>query len=98
MKLVKQKFERWLQTKKPDEIVGNNRDCCGCPIAIYYAEASKGHEVSISESRQYDGYVIDRGWSKRPAPWWASQFIFKVDGEADHKITAARALEIVARC
>lgn len=95
MRLIRSKFEAWLKTKKPEEIVGHNRDCHSCPIALWYVEATRGCEIVIFEDRNCGGYTIDRGYSKRPVPAWASSFIFAVDGEEDGKITATRALAVL---
>lgn len=96
MRLDQRKFEQWLRAKHPDEIVGQNRDCHSCPLALYYAEASGGCEVVISDDSN-GGYVIDRGHSKRQLPAWASTFVFKVDGDFDGIITARRALELLSK-
>ena len=94
MRLDRSKFKSWLEAKQPDEIVGENRDCCGCPIANFHYQAS-GWEVSIFDNG--DGYMIDRGHSRRPLPEWAACFAFLVDGDIDYKISATRALEILAQ-
>jgi hypothetical protein len=95
MRLDKSKFAAWLKTKEPAEIVGENRSTCGCPIANFYHDASGGNEVLIFE-RWGGGYYIDRGYGKRPLPEWAAAFVFDVDGDEDRKITAARALAVLA--
>jgi hypothetical protein len=95
MRLDKAKFAKWLQAKQPTEVVGENRDCHSCPIAMFYFEASGGSEIVIFNDGQ--GYVIDRGYSKRPLPWWASRFVFEVDDDCDGdgQISARRALEVL---
>lgn len=93
MRLTKNKFMAWLNAKPPAEIVGNNRDCHSCPIANFYFEASGGDEIAIFQDG-WGSYRVDRGYSKRPLPTWAVNFVFDVDGEADGRITARRALEI----
>lgn len=94
MRLDRTKFKSWLETKQPHEIVGENRDCHCCPLAHYYDAATGGHEVVISENGY--GYRIDRGGGGKLLPWWAARFARAVDGEADGKITAGRALELLA--
>lgn len=96
MKLIRSKFASWLAAKPPAEIVGHNRDCHSCPIAAFYKEASDGYEIVIFENANWGGYIIDRGYSRKPAPPWVERFIFHVDGEDDGKITAGRALEILS--
>lgn len=96
MKLTRSKFERWLKSKPTDHVVGYKRDNCGCPIAQFHTDASGGHEVVISSDRNGYGYVIDRGDGDRKLPAWADAFAFLVDGEPTEKITAGRALEILA--
>jgi hypothetical protein len=96
MRLAKGKFEQWLRAKQPAEIVGHNRDCHSCPIAEFYSALSGGGEIVIFEDANHGGYIIDRGYSRRPAPPWAERFISEVDGDADGKISAQRALEILA--
>lgn len=93
MRLILSKFKSWLKSKPPTEIVGENRDCHACPIALFYEEASGGCEVVIFDDG--NDYVIDRGYSKNPPPYWAQRFIFLVDGDTDHKISAGRSLEVL---
>lgn len=95
MRLTQNKFEEWLKSKPPTAIVGHNRDCHDCPLANFHDEASGGWSVFISESG--DGYRIDRGSGDRRLPWWANRFAHAVDGEADGKITASRAIAILER-
>lgn len=92
MRLDQSKFTAWLRSKPPTAIVGENRDCHSCPIALYYKEAD-GREIVIFD--RYGEYFIDRGYSTIRAPAWAANFIFNVDGEDDGRITAGRALEIL---
>lgn len=96
MRLIRHKFEAWLRAKKPDEIVGKNRDCHSCPIANFYHEASGGCEIVIYED-QWNAHIIDRGYSKRRMPEWADCFVWLVDGDADGKISAGRALAALAQ-
>lgn len=96
MRLDRKSFEAWLKAKQPDDVVGENRDCHSCPLALFYAETSGGCEVVIFDDG-YGGYLVDRGYSKRQAPWWAERFIFLVDGDIDNKITAGRALKIMSQ-
>lgn len=93
MRLIRSKFKSWLKTKPPAAVVGENRDCHACPIALFYEEASGGCEVVIFDDG--DGYTIDRGYSKKPLPYWAQRFIFLVDGDCDRKISAGRSLEVL---
>lgn len=93
MRLSRSKFLAWLKAKKPGEIVGRHRDCHRCPIAQFYLEATGGHEVVISENG--NGYRIDRGYGDRRAPWWAEDFMSRVDADWNGKITARRAIEIL---
>lgn len=96
MRLIRSKFESWLKAKPADEIVGHNRDCHACPLALYYAEASNGCEVVIASDRNGYGYVIDRGDGDRRLPAWADAFAFLADSEArGAQVTAGRALEIM---
>lgn len=94
MRLVKSKFVKWLRSKPQTEIVGEHRDCHGCPIANFYYDASGGREIVIFQNDR-GGYTIDRGYIKRKLPGWAEAFVFNADGEANGKISAIRALEIV---
>jgi hypothetical protein len=94
MKLIRSKFESWLKSKPPTEIVGENRDCDSCPIATFYMAASGGCEVNIS-GRGDGNYTIARGYSKRALPAWASAFVSLVDGNDRGEISAGRALEIM---
>jgi hypothetical protein len=96
MRLDKSGFRRWLKAKRPDEIVGHNRECCSCPIALFYCETSGGSEIVIFTDEWCD-YIIDRGYIRTRAPAWAENFMFAVDGDHYGKITASRALEVLAR-
>lgn len=98
MRLIRSKFEVWLKAKPVTEIVGENRDCHSCPIALFYCETSGGCEVVISTSSRSGGTVIDRGAGERSLPRWAHRFIFFVDEYVDKKISAGRALEVLAKC
>lgn len=94
MRLDRGKFIAWLRAKKPDEIVGENRDCHGCPIAIFYLETSGGCEVVIFD--RADCHWIDRGYDKRPLPSWASKFVADVDDEeCAGQVSAGLALELL---
>ncbi len=95
MRLDRARFEHWLAAKPPAEIVGDSRDCCSCPIAKFYCETSGGQEVSIFDDTNWGGHIIDRGYSRRKLPDWASAFVFQVDSDGNGKITAARALEVL---
>lgn len=97
MKLDRKKFETWLRSKPADQIVGQRRDGCGCPLASFHAEASGGWEVTIFSDDNGLGYVINRGNGNRRLPEWADAFAFLVDrNDGDsHKISAGRALEIL---
>lgn len=95
MRLDRSKFRSWLKARPADEIVGYNRDCLSCPIATFYCETSGGSEIVIFDD-QFGGHTIDRGYSKRPLPWWAELFVIEVDGDVDGKISAGRALEVMA--
>jgi hypothetical protein len=95
VRLIRSKFESWLRAKPPTEIVGENRDCHACPLALFYEQASGGCEVVISSDRNGFGYVIDRGYGERKMPAWADAFAFLVDGDANSKISAGRSLEVL---
>lgn len=94
MRLYRHKFLQWLKAKKPDEIVGENRTSCGCPITNFYSDATRGSEVIIFD--RWGEHFIDRGYSKQPLPQWAQRFVFEIDQDENGKITAARALEVLA--
>ncbi len=95
MRLIQNKFEAWLKAKPPTEVVGHNRDCHSCPLALFYLETSSGCEVVIFENGER--YMIDRGYSTNRLPWWANRFAHAVDGDADGTITASRALAVLDR-
>lgn len=94
MHLDRRKFKSWLKAKSAAEIVGHQRDCHGCPIALFYEEASGGCEILIFDDG-YGNHIVDRGYSRRQLPAWAEAFVFMVDGDAVEKISAGRALEIL---
>jgi hypothetical protein len=97
VRLIRSKFKAWLKSKPAEAIVGEQRECHSCPIALFYCEATNGCEVVISTGRN-GNYVIDRGDGERRMPWWAYRFVFLIDGVEDSKISAGRALEVLARC
>lgn len=92
LNIDRRKFERWLKAKRPDQIVGQNRDCHCCPIATFYA-GTAGNEIVVSN--ECGEYIVDDG-DKHEPPEWAANFFDKVDGDEERKITARRALEILA--
>lgn len=92
MRLIESRFREWLEAKPPTEIVGSKKDCCGCPLARFYNDAT-GNEVVISENG--DGYKIDRGYGDRRLPPWAAEFAFQVDGYPFDNISAAVALGLL---
>jgi hypothetical protein len=49
MRLDKRKFERWLKSKRADEIVGHNRDCHSCPIALFYQSRGVQPDIFLSD-------------------------------------------------
>lgn len=96
MRLIRTKFEAWLKAKPVNEIVGHNRDCHSCPLALFYAEASGGCEVVISSHPRGFGNVINRGDGDRPMPAWADAFVFLADSEGRGvPVTAGRALKFL---
>lgn len=97
MRLIRGKFKAWLKAKPASAIVGENRECHSCPIALFYCESTGGHEVVISTGGRGD-YVIDRGGGERRLPWWAYRFVFLIDGVDDQKISASVALGVLAKC
>lgn len=92
MRLIKSRFVKWLKAKRPEEIVGQNRDCHACPIAQFYTEAT-GNDIVIYNNGA--GYMGDRGYYNKCLPDWAQCFIFEVDGDSNGQISAARALAIL---
>lgn len=95
-RLTRSKFEAWLKTKQPDEIVGENRDCHCCPIANFYDQTNGGWEIVVFG--RWGDYYIDRGGGARRAPAWAANFFSDIDREENGKITARRALQVLAEC
>jgi hypothetical protein len=94
MRLKRHQFLAWLKTKRPDEIVGKNRDCHGCPIALFYEHATGGSEIVIFE--RYGDLYIDRGYDARRMPAWAERFVRDVDDDQPLEVSAARCLELLA--
>lgn len=96
MRLDRSKFETWLKAKPPAEIVGENRDCHCCPIALFYVEASGGCEIVIFQD-EWGDYICDRGYYKKRLPPWAAEFVFSVDGDTNGQISAGRALDVLGQ-
>lgn len=97
MRLIRSKFEKWLRSKVATEIVGDQRDCHSCPLALFYEDVSGGCDVVISSDRNGFGYIIDRGDGGRALPAWADAFAFLVDSDDSGRITAGRALEVLGQ-
>lgn len=92
MRLNHSKFQAWLKSKQPDEIVGRHRSP-SCPIVNFYLDATGGHETIIFE--RWGEYYMDRGGGARRLPTWAEYFVVAVDGDELPEVTAARALELL---
>ena len=92
MRLLRHEFEAWLRAKQPREIVGENRDCNACPIALFYKDTA-GSEIIIAGDGE--NYFIDRGYDKRLAPRWVAGFIADVDADGPSDVSAAHALAIL---
>lgn len=97
MKLRKYKFKAWLESFKPNQIVGESEDGHICPIANYLK--SEGYELPFVESTYYaDESTRNPG---AQCPIWARKFVQHVDSSADYdnvngnKVKAKTALEIL---
>lgn len=98
MRLNKPKFLAWLQAKRPEEVVGQNKDCHTCPVAKYYRDVTGGAEIVVFSDPNWGDYKVDRGGGARRAPAWAENFFRAVDGRPSANITAADAIAILAGC
>lgn len=91
--LTKEKFEQWLKSQQPDDVVGLACRAACCPIATYinanlnfkYVGATRTYISSIDHGSN-DGEA-----QRTPAPSWVYPFIQAVDRGSCH-ITASEAL------
>lgn len=88
-------FEAWLESKQPEESVGNIYTTRNCPIATYIRETT-GMQCSV-------GYTTCRPLEEY-VPAWATSFMHTahdmVRGRLDLQndvITSAQALDILVR-
>ena len=85
---------RWLEAKRPDEIVGMAGDASGCTLHTYMYEKT-GQRASVRD-RQYT-FGIYGGDGSYQMPAWATRFIVYHDrGRGKHPVTAAKALRALA--
>ena len=92
-RLTKTKFKKWLQSKKPNSIIGIARYACDCPIA-FYLENVNSRSITVC----YDAYYETTPLSPifYSLPLWAIKFIDKIDeAPMGHKISAKKALTIL---
>lgn len=84
----------WLDTKHPNNIVGQPGWVSGCPIAHFLDESLGGRWVDVMPHAVFVGERI--GCSTEYAlPEWGMAFVTAVDQHND-RITAARARTILA--
>lgn len=96
MKLIKTEFKAWLETKKPDDIVGKTRSACSCPLAKYLREQTGKVWFVGGSHYNYAGdyYRVDA--ESHTLPIWAESFMDKVDERGLHSdISADEALKYV---
>jgi hypothetical protein len=85
-------FKAWLQSKKPDEVVGNKCNCTRCPLAMYVRNAAPGGLVDVFVS----DVLLCAKDKMIDTPLWAHKFIHSVDQlPGVVAVTAAQALEVL---
>jgi hypothetical protein len=104
--VTKTEFKSWLETKTPGALVGIAGEGESCPLAMYFRTINgvKKGKVEIDGSVTiYDKNGDSKSTYTKP---WMNKFIEKVDGwpESEEnktksdRITAKRALDILAQC
>lgn len=90
-------FKAWLESKKPDEVVGYPGLGSQCPVACFYKQQMKAADVAVGD------YAItwtnENGkFNERETPIWTMRFVKNVDRTYAHSITAGRALRLLKGC
>ena len=95
--LRRAQFKKWLEGKKPREVVGMKGMASSCPIAHYLEEKHYVYPSVTSINIRW-GYGTRREGADTPR--WAGAFIRLVDLATvpSGKITAQRALRILEKC
>lgn len=83
-------FRRWLEGKKPNEVVGYRNDPLSCPLAFYL----QGSGLPQAQVGRVAYWTTSDDLGEIPMPDWATEFVLFVD-RTDSRlgpITAADAL------
>mgnify|MGYP001493823220 CR=1 FL=1 len=88
------KFIGYLQSKQPDEVVGQSAQCTRRSIANFIKTKTRLKTVvvfseKISIQPKVRPYII-------PANAWIKQFIEEIDGPAANDVSAAKCLEVLS--
>lgn len=95
MKLTVKNFRAWLQSKKPDDVVGRICSCGSCPIALFaVSDKPPGTLAEVSDIQIAVGTGLKR--EVYSTPTWAASFIYSVDRlRGTTYCTARQALEVL---
>ena len=100
---IPEKFEAWLATKAPTDVVGLSCRACECPVANFLHETLPGTPV-IGVTTVFLRAGEDTRFL-RPSifielPRWVYRFASHLDGvatrEAGQQVTAAEALDVLS--
>jgi len=104
----KEEFRQWLESKPDGSIIGTARNGCNCPIACFIRQEKKVPADIHSDKAIITDNTIPMFRSREIAidlPWWAQNFIYKIDSEAEdkkaanmrnaHEVSKERALEVL---
>lgn len=97
-KLTREKFQAWLEHKKPRAVVGYKSAHDYCPLSMFFREMYDIHYPSVG-SENYTLYAPWGGtWAtNKDLPPWAKRFVALADKAPYEGITAQRALTILRR-
>ena len=90
--IERQRFERWLRSKKPAEVVGCTDNAESCPVASFMQGLGyEGVFVSCMEVHWKDDAITHRD----NLPTWAKTFVRRVDQTGEDNVTAEAAIAIM---
>ena len=97
--LKRAQFKKWLESKKPGEVVGERGLPYSCPVANYLRVKGGYIHPAVSSMNIRWGDEMHREGADSPR--WASLFVRAVDGglpTPTGNITARRALKVLEKC
>lgn len=90
VRIRKERFRQWLQTQKPNAIVGSTREMNQSPVANYVRERSR-----LASSRSTASFTASDGRDYRTSGW-VSEFLDSLLSHKSDTITARTALRLLS--